>query len=127
VNRHRIARVAGVIVVVPVLAAGCSSSAKQRGKDTEASALAAKLGTSLNALKSAHLDIDAGSLGGTSTADVMLDNGQATATDVKVSQSAGQVEVVTVDGTSYAKRPPNTSDKPWVRVSGNSDLGQSVT
>lgn len=122
-NRHRIARVAGVIVIVPMVAAGCSSSAaKQDGSHADASALAAKLGKSLKALTAAHLDIDAGSLGGKSTADVTLDNGHATATDVKLSESAGQIDVVTVDGKSYAKVPAGASKsgKPWVLVSSDS-------
>jgi hypothetical protein len=122
-------RFVALIALVAALLAGCtSSSKKQQPPDggtsasaptgaVTASALAAKLTAGLNSLTSAHLSIDAGSLGGASTADVALDKGHATAADVHLTQSGAAVEEITVDGKSYVKVPPtsNTS-KPWVLV-----------
>lgn len=79
-------------------------------------ALADKLNAALDGLTSAHLDIDAGGLGGTSTADVALAHGQATAVDVRLTQSGQPVEEVSVGGTSWVK-VPGTTGKPWVKVS----------
>jgi len=58
--------------LLPAALAGCSSSSSgaPTGRTVEPAALAARLDTALTALTSAHLDIDAGALGGTSTADV---------------------------------------------------------
>ncbi|MGH3630989.1 MAG: hypothetical protein ACRDRL_26545, partial [Sciscionella sp.] len=102
-------RLIAVAVLGTTLAAGCSSSGGSKPHDDkapDATALAAKLNTSLNALTSAHLTIDAGSLGGNSTADVLLSKGHATATDVHLTQGGADIEVRTVDGKSYAKLPP---------------------
>ena len=110
--------------LLPAALAGCSSSSSgaPTGRTVEPAALAARLDTALTALTSAHLDIDAGALGGTSTADVQLAGGRSTATDVHLTQSGQHVEVVTVGGTSYAKIPPaaNDSGKPWVAVDADS-------
>lgn len=104
---------------VVVLVAGCSSSGsptKTSGSGTSAAALADKVSAALDALTSAHLDIDTGALGGKSTADVTLKAGAATATDVHETESGTPVEVVTVGGKSYAKLP-NAGAKPWLVVS----------
>lgn len=100
------------------LVAGCSSSTPtphNTGSTTSAATLAARISTALDALSSAHLDIDTGALGGKSTADVLLASGTATATDVHETESGKLVEVITVDGKSYAKVPG--AAKPWVLVS----------
>jgi hypothetical protein len=110
--------------LLPAVMAGCSSSSSgaATGKGVQPAALAARLDTALNSLTSAHLDIDAGALGGKSTADVQLAEGRSTATDVHLTQSGQQVEVVTVGGTGYAKIPAaaNDSGKPWVTVDADS-------
>ena len=105
-----------------VLVAGCSSSGshpKASGSGVSAATLADKVSAALDGLTSAHLDIDTGSLGGKSTADVQLKAGAATATDVHLTESGTPVEVVTVGGKSYAKLP-NASGKPWLPVSATS-------
>jgi hypothetical protein len=89
---------------------------------TGASALADRVGAALNALTSVHLDIDAGGLGGKSTADIMLANGHATATDAHLTENGQQVEMITVGGQSYAKLPAanNPSGKPWLEIGSDS-------
>ena len=121
-----IVRLTAAALLAPVLVAGCTSSkpkaAANSSTTSAAAALAAQLGTALNSLTSAHLTIDAGALGGTSSADVALSNGSVTGTDATVSENGVQVELVTVGGTSYAKIPTtaNPSGKPWVAVSATS-------
>lgn len=115
-------RLVAVAVLATTLAAGCSSSGGKKHEDARSadpSALAAQLNTALNALTSAHLAIAAGSLGGDSTADVLLSKGHATATDVHLTQAGEPIEVVTVDGKSYAKIAA-AGGKPWVLVSADS-------
>ena len=113
-------------LLVAVLVAGCTSSKpKPAASSSTASAsatLAARLGAALNSLTSAHLAIDAGALGGTSTADVALSNGTVTGTDAMLTEDGVAVELLTVGGTSYAKIPAaaNSSGKPWVVVSATS-------
>jgi hypothetical protein len=119
-QRLRHARLLAAVLLAPLVLAACSSSApapKRTGGATggTSAGLARKLSAALDTIPSAHLNIDAGSLGGTSTADVQLAHGEATATDVHVTQSGQDVEVVTVGGTSYAKVPGGT--KPWAVVS----------
>jgi hypothetical protein len=110
--------------LLPAVLVGCSSSSSGAsvGKSVEPAALAGRLDTALTSLTSAHLDIDAGALGGKSTADVQLADGRSTATDVHLTQSGQQVEVVTVGDAGYAKIPAaaNDSGKPWVAVEDNS-------
>ena len=110
--------------LLPAVLAGCSSSSSGAGAGPSVApaALAGRLDTALTALTSAHLDIDAGALGGTSTADVQLAGGRSTATDVHLTQSGQPVEVVTVGGAGYAKIPAaaNDSGKPWVAVDAGS-------
>jgi hypothetical protein len=114
------ARLLTAVLLVPGLVAGCSSSTPKKagGSSVAPSALAGTVDSALAGMTSAHLDIDAGSLGGTSTADVQLDHGAAKATDVHLTVSGTQVEVVSVGGTSYAKVPGAV--KPWVVVSPDS-------
>jgi hypothetical protein len=111
--------------LLPAVLAGCSSSSSgvDSGKSVAAAALASRLDTALTSLTSAHLDIDAGALGGKSTADVQLAGSRSTATDVHLTQSGLQVEVVTVGGSSYAKIPTaaNDSGRPWVAVDAGSN------
>lgn len=118
------AGIALLITLTASLVAGCSSnaakpnpSAPATGADASASAadLAAQMTTALQSLTSAHVEVDAGVLGGTSTADVQLLDGATQATDVKLTQSGQHIEVITVDGKSYAK-VPGTS-QPWTPVS----------
>lgn len=121
-------RLIAVVAVAATLLAGCTSSKSPSGgshttgaaaSSVDATSFAATLDAALNALTSAHLDVDAGALGGTSTADVALKDGHATASDVHLTESGQQVELVTVGGTSWAKLPGNSA-KPWHVVSANS-------
>lgn len=117
------ARLLAAMLLVPFLVAGCTSSKHEAaaGSSTASAAatLAAQLGAALNTLTSAHLAIDAGALGGTSSADVALSKGTVTGTDAKITESGVAVELVTVGGASYAKvpAPANSTGKPWVAVS----------
>lgn len=95
---------------------GPGSTAGATGSTISVATLAQRLDAALNQLTSAHLDVDAGGLGGTSTADVTLASGHATASDVHLTQSGQQVEEITVGSTSYVKIP-GTSGQPWVKVS----------
>ena len=110
-----------------MLLAGCTSAkpkpAANGSTGSTSATLAARLGTALEALTSAHLAIDAGALGGTSSADVALSKGSVTGTDAMITESGVAVELVTVGGTSYAKIPAtaNRSGKPWVAVSATSN------
>jgi hypothetical protein len=98
------------------------SGTTSTGGSSAASALADRVGTALNALTSVHLDIDAGGLGGKSTADLMLNGGHATATDAHLTENGQQVEMITIGGTSYAKLPAgsNPSGKPWLEIGSDS-------
>jgi hypothetical protein len=87
-----------------------------------AASLSAQMSAALDTLHSAHLDVDAGGLGGKSTVDVTFAGGKATATDLTIDANGQPVEVRTVGDTSYAKLPPamNKSGKPWILVTSNS-------
>ncbi|MGH8860065.1 MAG: hypothetical protein ACRDVG_02325 [Jatrophihabitantaceae bacterium] len=120
-----------VLLVLVLVVAGCSSSG---GKKTGASnapsssapstdlAQAVTLGNTMRkgmtGLTSAHISVDAGTLGGKSVGDVKYANGQATASRITL-DVGGRTEIVTVDDKTYAMLPPgrNTSGKPWVIVS----------
>lgn len=118
-------------VALLVALAGCSSSGgsppgapPSSGSSASASAQAAALADTLrratSTLTSAHVKVDAGPIGGTSTGEVTFAAGRATASDFTLSAS-GPTRVITVGNTSYAKLPGgrNTSGKPWVVVSNN--------
>jgi hypothetical protein len=126
--------VAGVAALATAaLLAGCSGSpsptsataatgparsgAQASGSAISVATLARHLDAALNQLTSAHLDVDAGGLGGTSTADVALSAGHATASDVHLTEQGHRVEEITVGGTSYVKVPGPAGGKPWVPVS----------
>lgn len=100
---------------------GTPSAAAGAGASADASALAGQLNSALDALTSAHLAIDAGTLGGTSTADVKLADGHATATDTHLSAGGQQVQVVTVGSNSYVKlsKAPDPA-RPWLAITPNS-------
>ncbi|TAM93498.1 MAG: hypothetical protein EPN43_00585 [Jatrophihabitans sp.] len=111
------------VLATAALVAGCSSSGSPArhggtgtGASTGATALAGRIDAALGTLTSAHLDIDTGALGGTSTADLVLQDGNASATEIHVTESGTAVEVVTVGTTAWVKLP-NGSAKPWVLVS----------
>jgi hypothetical protein len=124
--------IAGIAALATVaLLAGCSgspahdaaatgtgnSSTGASGSTISVTALAQHLDAALNQLTSAHLDVDAGGLGGKSTADVALSGGHATASDVHLTEQGQPVEEITVGGTSYVKVPGASGGKPWVQVS----------
>jgi hypothetical protein len=130
-------RVLAVGLLVPVLVAACTSSAKpgksagtsstggstgSAGAAVDARTLAANMTRAVDAVTSAHLDIDTGSLAGRSSADLALTNGRTTASDITLTEGGHDVEVVTVGGKSYAKAPAGTttSGKPWLLVSADS-------
>ncbi|MEO6886570.1 MAG: hypothetical protein ABI232_09845 [Jatrophihabitantaceae bacterium] len=126
-TRATLAGLALSITLAAGLVAGCSSSSNKPTPNTSgapvpstsaapsATELAAMMTTALQSLTSAHVDVDAGVLGGTSTADVKLSDGVTQATDVKLNQSGQDIEVITADGKSYAK--VSGTSKPWTLVS----------
>jgi hypothetical protein len=111
-----------------VAVAGCSSSGgsspssapttTSTAANKQAQELAGKLRAGTSTLTSAHIKVDAGSIGGTSEGNVTFKDGAATASDITLNQ-AGSTRIVTVGDKSYAKLPGgrNTSGKPWVVVS----------
>ena len=133
---------AGLLASGPALA-GCSSSSgtSKHGTGTtsasttavDPSALAGQLDSALDALTSAHLEIDAGALGGQSSADVALKDGHATATDVHLSANGQPVELITIGDTSYAKLPTAAEPgKPWTKFAAGTSpsipgLGSGLT
>ena len=126
-------RLRALLAATALLVAGCTSSGgggstgapTATGTDHSASiagAVAARMHNGLSSVTSAHLVIDAGSLGGTSVGDVKYSNGQATASQLTLN-AGGTAQIVTVGDTTYAKLPPgrNTTGKPWVVVSSDSN------
>lgn len=96
-----------------------SSSASSSGSAGAAAALAAKIRTGLRGLTSAHIDADAGALGGRVTGDFRYANGSATASDLHIGATgADHAEIITVGARSWVKPPAGqtTGSKPWVLV-----------
>jgi hypothetical protein len=117
----------GVVLIMLALA-GCSSSGGSHHPSASASstlsaaAVADKIRGGLAGLTSAHIDVDAGALGGTSSGDFTFADGVATASRITLGSGSDKTEVITVGNTSYAKLPAgrNTSGKAWVKVSQDS-------
>jgi hypothetical protein len=121
-----------VVLAAGVLLAGCTSSGgsapstpateSTSASSAAAAQLAGKVQQGVAGLRSAHLQVLAGALGGNIAGDVTFAKGETTASDVTIDQGNGPVEVITVKGTSYAKLPSshNTSGKPWVQVKSDS-------
>jgi hypothetical protein len=130
-------RCAAALALPALVIAGCSSSggatktssppppsstqstASVTPGSPAAVALAAKIRKGLTGLKSAHLVVNAGSLGGISVGDISYANGAATASDIVLDNGGEKTRIITVGSTSFAKLPKgrNTSGKPWVTVS----------
>jgi hypothetical protein len=116
------ALVAAIIAVAP--AAACSSSGpapqpSQSARAVDVHSLASRIRSGLSGLATAHIAVDAGPLGGSSSGDFRYANGSATASHIFLGTGEQQIEVITVGSTSYAKLPQgeNTSGKPWLKVS----------
>jgi hypothetical protein len=119
------ALVAAIIAVAPVAACSSSSPASQPSSSPRAvdvHALASRMRSGLSGLATAHIAVDAGPLGGSSSGDFRYANGSATASRIFLGSGDQQTEVITVGSTSYAKLPQgeNTSGKPWLKVSATS-------
>lgn len=119
-----IAAAATALALVACSSSGGSSPTSSAASSQSAAAgkLAAKVEHGMAGLSSAHLDVDAGALGGKITGDLTIANGTTTASDLTVTQAGSTVELITAGGTTYGKLPPshNTSGKPWVQVSSTS-------
>jgi hypothetical protein len=124
-------RLRALIAATALLVAGCTSSGgtgtssappTSSGTSKLATTVADAMRKGLAAVTSAHLVIDAGSLGGKSVGDVKYSNGQATASQLTIN-AGGAAQIVTVGDTTYAKLPAgrNTTGKPWVVVSNDSN------
>lgn len=116
---------AALIAVLPIAACSSSDSAPQPSPSTQSvdvHALADRMRSGLSGLTSAHIAVDAGPLGGSSSGDFRYSDGAATASHVLLGSGDQQIEVITIGSTSYAKLPAaeNTSGKPWLKVSANS-------
>jgi hypothetical protein len=124
------AKLVAVALAAAASVAACSSSgpsprpapSSAPAKFVDVHPLATKIRTGLSGLTSAHIAVDAGQLGGTSSGNFRYANGAATASDVLLGTGDQQVEVITVGATSYAKLPgsENSSGKPWLKVSADS-------
>lgn len=124
--RQRAVIAAAVLATAAAVACSSSSSASHPtssavSRPADVHALAAKIRSGLTGLTSAHIAVDAGALGGSSSGDFEYANGTATASHVFLG-SGQPVEVITVDSASYVKLPAseNTSGKPWLKVSRDS-------
>jgi hypothetical protein len=97
------------------------SSTSAGTSSAQAGALANTMRKGMSGLTSAHIAVDAGTLGGKSDGVVKYADGQATASDITLDM-AGRTRVVTIGNTTYAKLPAgqNTTGKPWALVSPNS-------
>ena len=124
-------RLRALFAATALLVAGCTSSGgsgtssappSTSSSSKLAGTVADTMRKGLAGVTSAHLVIDAGGLGGTSTGDVKYSNGQATASRLTVN-AGGTAHLVTVGDTTYAQLPPgrNTTGKPWVIVSADSN------
>jgi hypothetical protein len=124
-------RLRALLAATVLLVAGCTSSGSggtsgaptstSGGGSALATQVAARMRAGLAGVTSAHLVINAGGLGGTSSGDVTYSNGQATASRLTLN-AGGNATIVTVGDTSFAKLPAgrNTTGKPWVVVSPDS-------
>lgn len=116
-------------------ASGTHSSGSVTPGSPAAVALAAKIRKGLAGLTSAHVAVDAASLGVVSNGDISYAKGAATASDIVLNSGADRTRIITVGSTSYAKLPAgrNTTAQPWVKVSAASKnefvraLASSVT
>jgi hypothetical protein len=116
---------AAAIAVAPIVACSSSGPASQPAaspRSVDVHALASRMRTGLSKLTTAHIAVDAGPLGGSSSGDFRYANGSATASHIVLASGDQQTEVITVGSTSYAKLPQgeNTSGKPWLKVSADS-------
>jgi hypothetical protein len=116
---------AALIAVAPV--AACSSSGpaphpSPSARAVDVHALASRMRSGLAGLATAHIAVDAGPLGGSSSGDFRYADGTATASHIFLGSGDQRTEIVTVGSTSYAKLPQgeNASGKPWLKVSGAS-------
>jgi hypothetical protein len=106
----------------PKTSAAPTSSTATSTASARAAAIADQLRRATSTLTSAHVKVDAGAVGGVSTGNVAFAAGKTTASDFTLNLG-GTTRIVTVGDTSYAKLPGgrNTSGKPWVVVSNNTD------
>jgi hypothetical protein len=120
-----------VLGVLALTASGCSSSGTASPTSATGSAaparaaaraLASRMQHGLAGLRSAHVEADAGALGGRSTGNVTYAGGKASASDITLGTGSDAAEVITVGTKSWAKLPhgQNPSGKPWLPVSSNS-------
>ena len=98
----------------PATSAPSASTSTTQPGSSAAVALAARMRSSLTGLTSAHVDVDAGQLGGKSSGEFLYAKGISTASAITLDSGAEKTRIITVGSTSYAKLPPgrNTSGKP---------------
>lgn len=134
-----LAALLGVVLV----AAGCSSSSSpspgsgsahtsaapsSSGPTVAVAPLARKVVAALQTITSAHLSIHGGVLLGSVTGNAQFSHGNATASDLTVTQGGSTTRVVTVGATSYAKI--GSGSKPWTKLgsaSGKPSAGLAET
>ena len=125
--RQRVA----LLVLPAALLAACTSSSDgggsiPSGMPTDAAGLGEFLQSGTATITSAHIALEI-TLSGqklTGSGDETLKNGELTALDLTENLPGGQgaIEVVVVDGKTYAKLPPslNSTDTPWLVVTPDS-------
>lgn len=116
---------------VVLVASGCSSSSSSSpasgsahtsaapsssGRSVAVAPLAQKVVAALQTITSAHLSINGGVLLGSVTGNAQFSHGNATASDLTVTQGGATTRVVTVGATSYAKT--GSGSKPWSKLGG---------
>ncbi len=103
-----------------------ASSAASSGKPVDAATLGARMQAAVAGIKFAHITLDVNAAGQalTGTGDEQLAAGKLVAMDLKESLpgGAGDIEIIIVDGKTYAKLPTsmNSSGKPYLLVTPNS-------
>lgn len=103
-----------------------SSGAAPGGKPTDAAGLGGLMQSAIAGITSAHisLDVDAAGQKVSGAGNEKLSGGKLVAMDIteQLPGGAGSLQLIIVDGKTYAKLPPslNKSGKPYVLVSPNS-------
>lgn len=124
-------RRAALLALPAALLAACSSSSGggsgvPSGMPTDAAGLGELLQSGTATITSAHITLELTLAGQklTGSGDETLKNGELTGLDLTENLPGGQgaIEVVVVDGKTYAKLPAsmNSSDKPWLVVTPDS-------
>lgn len=102
-----------------------SAAPSSSGRTVAVAPLAKKVVAALQTITSAHLSINGGVLLGSVTGSAQFAHGNATASDLSVTQGGSTTRVVTVGTTSYAKT--GSGNKPWTQLGGGGKTPAGLT